>query len=230
MTEEGQGKVLAVLAVDTGGTFTDVLYLDSGRLKTLKIPSTPEDPGVDGAIRCLAGAGQADADVGRLGLSRAVDHTTHDRHRHLLDAVETLFPFRHHAPHVVLNPLGQLLKGAAGRPAAPWTCGDAGGERAEAQCLKQLARRVHLVPPVAAGAWGQRHADGVADPFVEQDANGRCGPHQAFDTHACLGQTEMERLVRLLAQGAVHGDQVARARDLARDDDVTFFEPGLERE
>ena len=38
MTEEGQGKALTILAVDTGGTFTDVLYLDSGRLKTLKIP------------------------------------------------------------------------------------------------------------------------------------------------------------------------------------------------
>ncbi len=44
MTEGEHGKALAVLAVDTGGTFTDVLYLDSGRLKTLKIPSTPTDP------------------------------------------------------------------------------------------------------------------------------------------------------------------------------------------
>ena len=55
-------------------------------------------------------------------------------------------------------------------------------------------------------------------------------PHQAFDTHACFGQAEMERLVRLLAQAAVHGDQVGWARDLARDDDVAFFESGLERE
>ncbi len=44
MTKGDKGKALAVLAVDTGGTFTDVLYLDSGRLKTLKIPSTPADP------------------------------------------------------------------------------------------------------------------------------------------------------------------------------------------
>ncbi|GMR12491.1 MAG: hydantoinase/oxoprolinase family protein [Gemmatimonadota bacterium] len=52
MREEDEGKALAVLAVDTGGTFTDVLYLDSGRLKSLKIPSTPADP----AEAVLAGA------------------------------------------------------------------------------------------------------------------------------------------------------------------------------
>ncbi len=34
----------AVLAVDTGGTFTDLLLLVDGRLTTLKVPSTPQDP------------------------------------------------------------------------------------------------------------------------------------------------------------------------------------------
>ncbi len=33
-----------VLAVDTGGTFTDLLLLSDGRLRTLKVPSTPSDP------------------------------------------------------------------------------------------------------------------------------------------------------------------------------------------
>lgn len=33
-----------VLAVDTGGTFTDILLLEEGRLRTLKVPSTPRDP------------------------------------------------------------------------------------------------------------------------------------------------------------------------------------------
>lgn len=33
-----------VLAVDTGGTFTDILLLAEGRLRTLKVPSTPRDP------------------------------------------------------------------------------------------------------------------------------------------------------------------------------------------
>jgi N-methylhydantoinase A len=34
----------ALLAVDTGGTFTDFLLLSDGRLRTLKLPSTPHDP------------------------------------------------------------------------------------------------------------------------------------------------------------------------------------------
>lgn len=33
-----------ILAVDTGGTFTDLLLLEEGRLRTLKVPSTPQDP------------------------------------------------------------------------------------------------------------------------------------------------------------------------------------------
>jgi len=44
MTETDHGKAAALVAVDTGGTFTDVLLLANGRLSTLKVPSTPADP------------------------------------------------------------------------------------------------------------------------------------------------------------------------------------------
>jgi len=44
MGEAKKGKIPAVVAVDTGGTFTDVLLLDGGRLHSLKLPSTPGDP------------------------------------------------------------------------------------------------------------------------------------------------------------------------------------------
>ncbi|MBT8395855.1 MAG: hydantoinase/oxoprolinase family protein [Gemmatimonadetes bacterium] len=44
----------AILAVDTGGTFTDLLLLESGVLTTLKVPSTPKDP----ADAVLAGSVQ----------------------------------------------------------------------------------------------------------------------------------------------------------------------------
>jgi N-methylhydantoinase A len=44
MSEPGTGKGTRVVAVDTGGTFTDVLLLDGGRLRTLKVASTPADP------------------------------------------------------------------------------------------------------------------------------------------------------------------------------------------
>lgn len=37
-------KSTPVLAVDTGGTFTDLLLLEDGRVSALKIPSTPNDP------------------------------------------------------------------------------------------------------------------------------------------------------------------------------------------
>jgi len=44
----------AILAVDTGGTFTDLLLLTDGVLSTLKVPSTPKDP----AEAVLAGSRQ----------------------------------------------------------------------------------------------------------------------------------------------------------------------------
>ncbi len=33
------------IAIDTGGTFTDCVYFQDGRLQVLKIFSTPSDPG-----------------------------------------------------------------------------------------------------------------------------------------------------------------------------------------
>ncbi len=47
-----------LLAVDTGGTFTDLVLLVDGRVETLKVPSTPSDPAqavLDGARRILEG-------------------------------------------------------------------------------------------------------------------------------------------------------------------------------
>lgn len=69
MSEVGKGKIppgaavdtqeiSTVVAVDTGGTFTDVLLLDEGRLRSLKLPSTPSDPSdavLEGLRRVLAG-------------------------------------------------------------------------------------------------------------------------------------------------------------------------------
>ena len=33
------------IAIDTGGTFTDIVYLQNGKLVVLKVFSTPDDPG-----------------------------------------------------------------------------------------------------------------------------------------------------------------------------------------
>src|SRR5690606_31443221 len=45
--------------------------------------------------RHLAGAGQADADVGMAALARTVDHATHYCHVHGLDARILLAPYGH---------------------------------------------------------------------------------------------------------------------------------------
>jgi N-methylhydantoinase A len=54
------GPSTPLLAVDTGGTFTDLVLLEAGAVRTLKVPSTPHDPSqavLDGA-RALVGEGR----------------------------------------------------------------------------------------------------------------------------------------------------------------------------
>src|SRR5438309_189085 len=41
------------IAIDTGGTFTDCVYFSDGRLKVLKVPSTPPDPS-EAVLRAVA--------------------------------------------------------------------------------------------------------------------------------------------------------------------------------
>ena len=62
MSEAKKGKIRRVVAVDTGGTFTDILLLDAGRLRALKVPSTPTDPAdaVLEGVRTLLGTGEGD--------------------------------------------------------------------------------------------------------------------------------------------------------------------------
>ena len=54
MSSEHQGASTALLAVDTGGTFTDLVLLREGQIETLKVSSTPEDPSqavLDGILK-----------------------------------------------------------------------------------------------------------------------------------------------------------------------------------
>lgn len=59
MVDTDKGEIPAVVAVDTGGTFTDVLLLQGGgQLRSLKLPSTPSDPSeavLDGLRQILDG-------------------------------------------------------------------------------------------------------------------------------------------------------------------------------
>ena len=47
------------IAIDTGGTFTDCVYLSNGALHVLKLFSTPENPG-DALLRAVEAVGQTD--------------------------------------------------------------------------------------------------------------------------------------------------------------------------
>ncbi|MCH2465278.1 MAG: hypothetical protein MK237_05180 [Gemmatimonadetes bacterium] len=44
MSSEPREASTVLLAVDTGGTFTDLVLLREGQIRTLKVPSTPGDP------------------------------------------------------------------------------------------------------------------------------------------------------------------------------------------
>ncbi len=63
MSGSAEGMSTPMIAVDTGGTFTDLILLEGGRVTRLKVPSTPADPAaavLEGIARLLAGSG-ADA-------------------------------------------------------------------------------------------------------------------------------------------------------------------------
>src|SRR5579862_6526690 len=124
---------------------------------------------IDGTVRRLARAGQADADVRGLRLAGSVDDAAHDRQRHRLDALVRRLPLRHLVADVALDLLGELLERAARRAPAAGTRGDAGRKRSEAERLQQLARGVHLFASIAARPRRQRDADRVADALVQQD-------------------------------------------------------------
>lgn len=59
--ESGDALTRIIVAVDTGGTFTDVVYVRDGGIGTLKVPSTPDDPAkavLDGVRAVIGTAGE----------------------------------------------------------------------------------------------------------------------------------------------------------------------------
>ena len=60
MSTGPEGASTPLLAVDTGGTFTDLVLLANGSIRTLKVPSTPHDPSqavLDGIREILGESG-----------------------------------------------------------------------------------------------------------------------------------------------------------------------------
>jgi N-methylhydantoinase A len=65
------------IAIDTGGTFTDCVYLSEGQWQILKIPSTPLDPGaaVWNAVQQIAGDRRAEIHHGTtVGTNTLLEH------------------------------------------------------------------------------------------------------------------------------------------------------------
>src|SRR4051794_24836769 len=65
------------IAIDTGGTFTDCVYLSEGQFQILKIPSTPLDPGaaVWSAVQQIAKRQQAEVRHGTtVGTNTLLEH------------------------------------------------------------------------------------------------------------------------------------------------------------
>ena len=118
--------------------------------------------------RALAGAGQADADVGMLALARAIDDAAHHRDVHALYTRIAALPDRHLLAQPGLDAVGQFLEQSAGGPAASRAGGDLWGEGAQAQRLKHLLAGHDLVGARLVRARGQRGADRVADAFLQQ--------------------------------------------------------------
>ncbi|MGH2820517.1 MAG: hydantoinase/oxoprolinase family protein [Actinomycetota bacterium] len=71
---DAPGEPSRRVAVDTGGTFTDFVYVDAatGRMSIAKLPSTPDDP----SDAIVAGIGAAESATGRAPLASLCHGTT----------------------------------------------------------------------------------------------------------------------------------------------------------
>ena len=103
-------------------------------------------------------------------------------------------PLGHPFADVLLDAFGQLLERAAGGAPAAGARGDARRERAQPERLEQLARGVHLLAPIAAGAsasatrgWCRRCLRSAATPIAAADQTRPFVPMPASVRPRCSG-------------------------------------------
>src|SRR6266581_2446202 len=185
---------------------------------------------INRAARRLAGSRQADADIRGLRLPRTVYDAAHHRQRHALDAFVLRLPDGHAIADVALNRLRQFLKRGAGGAPAAGARRHAGRKRTQPQRLEQFARGVNLFAPVAAWFGRQRDANRIANAFVEQHAQRSRRPDLPLHAHSSLGEAQVQWLFGLRGKIAVHGNEVARPRSLARNNDLVVPQPGFQRQ
>src|SRR5258708_19840055 len=75
------GRGTRAIAIDTGGTFTDCVWVENGALKTLKVFSTPDDPSraIAEALRKIGEAARKPGEAGRkdrIGAALTLLHGT----------------------------------------------------------------------------------------------------------------------------------------------------------
>ena len=70
------------------------------------------------------------------------------------------------------------------------------------------------------GSGRERRADGIADAFLQQHADGGGGGDDALRAQAGFGQSQVQRVIALGREHAVDADQVLHAADLGAQDDL----------
>src|SRR6266446_4101994 len=184
----------------------DALALERDRLLTID---------VDRRDRDLTGAGQANADVGHFRFARAVDHATHDRHRHALNPGIARAPTRHLLAQIRLDFFAELLEYGAGGAPASWAGGHLRREGTQPHGLQNLLRDENLARAIAVGLGRERNPDRVADPLLQQHRHCRRRRDDALRPHSRLGQTEMQGIIAATRKLGINRDQVLHARNLA---------------
>ncbi len=86
-------------------------------------------------------------------------------------------------------------------------------EAANAHGLQNLLAHADFFGAIAAGRGSQRHADGVANAFLQQHAQRRARSDDALGAHAGLGESKMQRIVAPRRQRTIDVDQVLHPTD-----------------
>src|SRR5690606_8316320 len=169
--------------------------------------------------RHFARARQADADIGVAAFARAVHHAAHHGDVHAFDARVAGAPYRHLAPQVRLDAVGQFLEERAAGAPATRAGHHHGRERPQVHGLQDFLGHDDFAGAVATRFGGERNAYGVADALLQQHRQRRRRGDDALAAHAGFGQAQVQGVVAACGQVAVDGDEVLHVADLARQDD-----------
>ena len=118
-------------------------------------------------------------------------------------------------------------KNGGGRAAATGAGRDERHEGAKSHRLENFLGDLDFDRPVAARLGRQRDADRIADPLLQQHAQGGRRGDDAFRAHPGFRQAEMQRVIAARRQHAVDGDELLHGRDFGGQNDLVAAEPDL---